>query len=301
MSAGLKTIVVATDFSADAERALQWSLALAKAHETNVVLVHAVEPTLAAVDFLQAPLHEDIRKELDRMKAAAISSGINASAEHQIGRAWQVIVSAAKAHNADLIVTGTRGRGRRMRGLLGSTADRIVRTSTVPVLVIHSNDAVPAGGVRRILVPVDFSEESALATSMAMRVLKGGGHPAKITLLHAVELLLEWPTPDMPTIAPRYWDDAERAAARQLESIAASMRTDQLQVIAKTYRGYPPDVIDSECRTSGFDMIAMGTRGKGGVERFMLGSVAERVVHHASCPVMTVRKPEADAPVRVSE
>lgn len=300
MPSGLGTIVVATDFSENADRALQWAIALARSHQASIVLVHAIEPTLAAIDFLKGPVNDEIRKRLDRAQKACSDSQVNSSVEHNLGKPWEVILAVAMKNNADLIVTGTRGRTGYKRVLLGSTADRLIRTSPLPVLVVHPQDQVPTGGIRRILVPVDFSEESSLATSMAARLLAGRKGGGEIILLHAIELLVEWPTPDMPTVMPRYWDDAEATAKRQLESIAASMRSDQLKVEVRTFRGYPPDAIDLECKSGGFDLIAMGTRGKGGLERFMLGSVAERVLHHASCPVITVRKPDADSPVRVS-
>jgi nucleotide-binding universal stress UspA family protein len=304
MPTGLNTIVVATDFSDNAGRALQWAIALGKSHQGQIVLVHAIEPTLAAVDFLEGQINEEIRKGLDRVQKTCADARVRASVEHKMGRPWQVIFEAAKKHDADLIVTGTRGRTGYKRVMLGSTADRLIRTSTIPVLVVHPNDQVPEGGLKRILAPVDFSEESSLATNMAVRLLSGDGRGAErggeIILLHAIELLVEWPTPDMPTVMPRYWDDAETTAKRQLESIAASIRNDRIAVKAKTFRGYPPDAIDLECKTGGFDLIVMGTRGKGGVERFMLGSVVERVLHHVTCPVLTVRKPDSDAPARVS-
>jgi nucleotide-binding universal stress UspA family protein len=291
MSGGLRIIAIATDFSANADRALQWGVSLAQAHQARIVLVHAIEPTLAAIDFLKGPVNEEIRKGLDRAAHVCADAGVAATVEHHMGRSWEVIVEVSKKHDADLIVTGTRGRRGYMRVLLGSTADRLIRTSDVPVLVVHPNNVVPEGGLKRILVPVDFSEESSLAMSMAVRLLSGSNRGGEIVLLHAIELLVEWPTPDMPTVMPRFWDDAEASATRQLESIAASIRNERIQVRAKVVRDYPPDAIDVECSSGTIDLIAMGTRGKGGIERFMLGSVAERVLHHVSCPELMVRKP----------
>ena len=284
--------MVATDFSDNADRALMWALSLATRHDAQLVLVHAVEPALAAVNALRRAVDDEIRRLMDQAQRTCASAGVNVKAEHKLGRPWEVIENTARTHGADLIVTGTRGRRAYKRVLLGSTADRLIRTSTIPVLVVHPTDDVPAGGLNRILVPIDFSAESLLATNMAARLLSRSGAGGAVTLLHAIELLVQWPTPDMPTVMPSYWDEAESAATRQMDSIAESLRRDGLEVKVKTFRGYPPEVIESECRGDGFDLIAMGTRGSGGVQRFMLGSVAERVLHYASCPVLTVRKHE---------
>jgi nucleotide-binding universal stress UspA family protein len=66
-------------------------------------------------------------------------------------------------------------------------------------------------------------------------------------------------------------------------------------------RGYPAAVIEEEARSRGADLVALGTCGRSGLSRLLLGSVAERVLHHAPCPVLTVRHPAAVAPVQVSE
>jgi nucleotide-binding universal stress UspA family protein len=166
--------------------------------------------------------------------------------------------------------------------------------------VVHPNDVVPARGVRTILVPVDFSEESAIATSMAVRLLEASETGGRLILLHAVELMIDWPSSDIPTALPRHWDEAEARAAQQLESIAASIRNDRVQVITKTFRGYAPDAIEREAHARSVDLIAMGTQGRGGLDRLLLGSIAERVVHHSTCPVLTVRRPDADQPIRVA-
>lgn len=303
MASVFNTIVVATDFSPNADRALAWAIALAKVGTggAHLVLVHAVEPEAAAIDLLEGPLTEAVRKGMDKAQQTVSAAGLKCSLEQHRGKPWQVIANAAKMREADLIVVGSRGRTGYKRLLLGSTTDRLIRIAPTPVFVVHPNDPVPSAdhGIKSVLVPVDFSEESSIATSVAAQVIVGNPRGGRMVLLHTIELVVEWPAPDLPTLLPRYWDDEENAAKVRLESIAASYRTSSLNVEIKTTRGYAPDAIEHECK-SGIDLVAMGTRGKGGVDRMMIGSVAERVLQHVPCPVLVVHRPGANDPIRVS-
>ena len=119
-------------------------------------------------------------------------------------------------------------------------------------------------------------------------------------LFHTLALSINYMDFNAPMSEPRYWDEAERTAARQLEAIAAPLRSPQLQVETRTLRGYPADAILTEAERIQPDLIAIGTVGRSGVKRFLMGSVAARVLDQASCPVLTVRKPDEHEPVQVS-
>ncbi len=99
----------------------------------------------------------------------------------------------------------------------------------------------------------------------------------------------------MPAPLPTYRDDTECAAGQRLETLAAALRSDRLQVEVKTLRGYPSEAILHEAEATQADLIALGTVGRSGLNRFFMGSVAQRVFHHAECPVLAVRKPDSGA------
>jgi nucleotide-binding universal stress UspA family protein len=149
-------------------------------------------------------------------------------------------------------------------------------------------------------VAVDFSDESSLATSMAARLLGGTETGSdrqrlpELILLHTIELMIEWPTPDVPDLLPRHWDDEETAAKRRLESIAAGLRSDRLSVEARTLRGYAPEVIEEQVLTTKPDLVALGTRGQSGLAQLMVGSVTASVLQHVTCPVLTTRRAKAE-------
>ena len=153
--------------------------------------------------------------------------------------------------------------------------------------------------MRTALAATDFSEEAALAISAAVRVLRGAAEPARLVLFHTVALVINYGDGVVPVTIPQYWDELERTAALQLEMLAAS-RSSRLQVDVRTFRGYPVEGILHEAEAINADLIAIGTTGHSGMSRFLMGSVAERVLHHATCPVLAVRKLDSSEPIRLS-
>ena len=296
----LERLLVATDFSEHATEALRSAIELARAHDAEILLVHAVDselPTLAAPD---DPLGRFIRQNLGALESLVRGSGVPVCAEIHLGKPWDVITKVARESTVDLIILGAQGKSRVSERFLGTTADRVIKTSSVPVLVAPKRPLSSAHDVQTILVATDFSEEAALATSMAVRLLHGCVTEGHLVLLHSVALSVKHIDADVPMPIPEYWDAAERDAAQKLQTLAASLRNDRMTVEAKTFRGYPAETILSEARNCQADLIAMGTQGRKGLDRFFMGSVAERVLHHADCPVLTVRRPEGDQPIQLS-
>ncbi|MCI0366599.1 MAG: universal stress protein [Phycisphaerales bacterium] len=298
----VRKILVGADFSDNTSNALKWATELAASLHAEIILVHAIDSDLPAIAHAREQLSQRFRDKLDALGAQLKVRGVKASSECRIGKAWQVIPLAAQEHHVDLIVLGAHGRSSMAERFLGSTAARVIKTTSIPVLTIHRGMSSKVGQnpIRTILVTTDFSEEASLATSMAARLLKASGKPSRLILLHTVALLVDHGIPDIPMPIPHYWDEAERTAAKQLETMAAGLKSDLLQVEVKTFRGYPAESILHEAQALKADLIAMGTQGRTGINRFFMGSVAERVLHHAPCPVLTVRKPDADEPIRLS-
>lgn len=293
----LATIVVATDFSDNATAALDWAIDLAKAHAARIVLVHAVETELPALTEAVRPIDTYVRQELETVRKRLTSAHVQAQTEFDRGRPWSVIAAIATTARADLIVVGAHGTSKFR--LLGTVADRLIRTTSIPVLV-HRARTDGAVGVRTVLAATDFSDEAILAMETAVGLLDGSTEPAlggaRLVLFHAVPLMsiydLDLPA-SLPMSLPTYWDDTESAAAERLETLAAALRSNRLQVEVKTFRGYPSEAIVHEAEAAQADLIALGTVGRSGLNQFFMGSVAQRVLHHAQCPVLVVRKPEA--------
>jgi nucleotide-binding universal stress UspA family protein len=285
----LRTIVVATDFSDNARVALTWAEQLARQHGGALLLVHALKPEFDQIGTSMLPQHWHVKQQLEREAEQARSGGITVDCEVGVGAAFEIVIEAARRHEADVIVVGTRGHTNWKRLLLGSTAARLVRNAPCPVFTIHPTDAGPPRPVRTVLVPTDFSEDAALAAEAATRILGVTGADRRLVLLHAYDVPFEATYLPGPLVL-RAMTAAAARPKETIEELAAKMRDSGITVDTLTCEGYPPRMILDQAKTVGADLIAMGTHGRSGMDRVFIGSTAERVVASAPCPVLTVRR-----------
>ncbi len=295
----LKTIVAATDFSKSADGAIDWAAELAAAHRAKLVVVHAFlppVPAVAAPEFVPLPPgaieadRERARRELDERVAKLAARGLEATGEVHAGMPADVLVDVIETHAANLVVAGTRGLTGVRRVFLGSKAAQLVRRSPCPVLTVHPDQAGRHRPVRSILVPTDYSDDAQLAVEEAARLLGPTGPQARIHLLHVYRLHPEVVYPWTPPHVAFRSSELVAEAMKHLEVLAEPLRKQGFAVDLHVHEGFPPDVIDETARALDVDLIAMGTHGRAGVSRLVLGSVAERVLPGAPCPVLTVHR-----------
>jgi len=292
-----QTFVVATDFSDDAACAIGWATEIARQHGARVALVHAfVADAVPAPEFVPLPpqyydqIHGDALARLEAEAAQIRAAGVAVQCELVLSHPVLGVLDVARRHGATLIVAGTRGRTGWKRVLLGSTAGRLVRDAACPVLTVHRHDTGQPRPLRTVVVPTDFSEDAALAADAAARLLCVPGDGHKLVLLHAFRVPVEAAHLPATVLLDAIRQTSEDAQA-SLDELAASLRRPGLAVEAVAREGYPPDVVLDHAAAIGADLIAMGTHGRSGVGRAVLGSTAERVVATAPCPVLTVRRP----------
>lgn len=293
-------ILVATDFSPASDAAFAHARALAGTFGARLHLLHVLpnvflravvhnpradEP--AAVDQLLARLNAEDRERLRPVPVV----------EHSDDPADE-IVSYARTREIDLIVMGTHGRHGIAHALVGSVAERVVRAAPCPVLTVREPCAA---AFTRILVPTDFSTPSDAALDCARAIAARCG--GRFHLLHILEDRPEAPPPVSELVEP---ESRERRAARLQEAtgrLAERLTSDDVTRLHATAGA----IADGAARTiidyaadHGFDLIVMGTHGRSGLSHLLLGSVAERVVRGATCPVITVRHARAGAGVPVA-
>jgi universal stress protein A len=145
--------------------------------------------------------------------------------------------------------------------------------------------------IRKILVPLDFSPSSDHALAYARALAKDFG--ASLHLLHVIEDRLmtgPWPNEvylgELPRLRKGLIDEAEQ----RLSAFASSTATTGLEVTAEVLIGGPSQAIVERAAAPDVDLIVMGTHGRTGITHFLIGSVAERVVRHAPCPVLIARE-----------
>lgn len=144
-----KTLLVPTDFGEASDRALAYAVGLAKKLGADVVVLHAFEipmvgfpdGAMVATAELTSRILEGAQAGLDRSLARHKGDGVTMRAVVRQGDAWRSVLDAAAEFSAGMIVMGTHGRRGLPRALIGSVAEKIVRTATVPVLTVHAGDA----------------------------------------------------------------------------------------------------------------------------------------------------------------
>jgi nucleotide-binding universal stress UspA family protein len=147
----------------------------------------------------------------------------------------------------------------------------------------------------KILCPTDFSDPARAAVQMAHHLALQ--NKAKLVLMHAVDRLPVMPPPTVGTASPafdvpRYQSALRDSASRQLDELAAGLESVDVALETHVVEGPPADEILEYAEQEDFDLIVIATHGRTGVRRFLFGSVAEKVVRSAPCPVLTIRQRE---------
>jgi nucleotide-binding universal stress UspA family protein/YHS domain-containing protein len=272
-------VLVPYDGAELAEQAAVIAIELLAQHRIELILLRVIGDSR----------HEDRAVEsLQAVSERLATSPATVSAVLAIGRTDEEIIRCADQHGVELIAMSTHGRPMLARMLVGSVTDRVIRTSPVPVLVIHpptmSVDLLspPAGRRLRVLAPLDGSRFAEEAATMAVGLLR----PSLIDLtLAAIQSnpALEIGIDDVPV--REYLD---RAAAR--------LRAHDVPVSELFDIGDPAEQIGRTAVEGGYDLVVMSTHGRGTLSRMLLGSVTDRVVRTSEVPVLVIQPQSMETP-----
>jgi len=286
-------ILCPIDFSPGSQQAMRVATALATAAGAELVLAHStyVPPLAFAGDYtFPAPviqdLSDDAKRRLDDAVREVTALGAKRVSSRLLdGLPWTMLVAELDDPGYDLVVIGTHGRTGLSRILLGSVAEKIVRHAPCSVLVVRPDGEVKA--FSRVLCPIDFNEPSHQAVELAASMTAPGG--SGITLLHVVDVPVAYS--GEPAVAG-FVRDLDKHASALLDTWAAQLRTKTTAAVSTRSRiGHPGaqtlEVLEHE---PAFDLVVVGSHGRTGLSRALLGSVAEKIVRHAKCPVLVARK-----------
>lgn len=289
-----RNILVPVDGSKLSERALVLAVPLADQHHAKLTLVTVNEPIEELILGGGAPVRDpaldlELRKErgtyLKRL-AKRVSRRTESAVETVTleGRVVPALAEYAAVHDVDLIVMCTHGRGGFQRLWLGSVADGLSRRSAVPVLLARGGRGPGSRMIhdplfRRILVPLDGSPRAEAALHAAAAMV--GDAKSVITLGHVVH-------PMSLTVAVHLAPEREReVAGTYLEPLAAKVRTERLSVDTDTRSSTNvTKAILEMADENDADLVAITSQGMSGIERFVVGSVADKLIRTARVPVM---------------
>jgi nucleotide-binding universal stress UspA family protein len=300
----IDNVLVPIDFSAPSMEAVEFALSLLKLFGANLHLVHVFQGDYPLASMTAMPL---IVPELEigsrvrgQLKDVAKKFRIELRREniHALkGRPFHEICDLARKSDIDLIVISTRGNTGLKHLILGSTAERVVRYSPCPVLVVRrraetkkgSREAGPprTPAFRKIFVPIDFSECSMKGLAYAKTLAQRFG--STLVLFHSVHVEYyvsndEYARYDFPLLMQQ----CEGAAREQMSELVRKTDWEGIKVETELEIGHAGERICDCAQDRQADLIVTSTHGTIGLKHILVGSTAEYVVRHAQCPVLVV-------------
>jgi nucleotide-binding universal stress UspA family protein len=294
----LKKILVTTDFSKFSMAGVRYAAWLAEKLGASLGLAHVVEPAptfggveasaLARNDLEVVELAE---RQISKLAHRLSKKGSLVRSFVRYGKAFNEIARLARAREVDVIIMATHGYTGLKRILLGSTTERVVRHAPCPVLTIPSRPKAelhrsPGMRLRKIIVPIDFSQTSAQALPYAAALAET--FTAEIILLHVIEPM-SIPV-DSGYMPPQIQPEDKNVAQQHLLDLSREVFEDNVRVRVLVRKGLPFRETTEAAKSLDADMIVLTTHGYTGLAHVLLGSTAERVVRHADCAVLVVRE-----------
>lgn len=291
-------LLVGTDFSVASQAAVERALQLACGWSARLTLQHVVSSSFwddvistaasaAGVDTPAPAAAEAAAAEALRRRATEIeaASGVRCDVAVSTGRAAGALAHAAESAGADLLVIGAHGAHPVRDLLVGTTAQKLLRISPCPVLVVRRK---PTAEYRTVLAPTDFSAPSRAALQTCIGLLP----QATVHVAHAFELpyegLARYASVDPDTLV-RYQREARARLHETLRNFADEVGVAPGRRVLHVAHGYAPKCIDQWIETTGADLVVIAAHGKSELEATFLGSVSLHTVMAAHCDVLLLR------------
>lgn len=284
-------ILIAVDWSDETFAAVQ---AVGRMYcPDEVALIHAVDVTPfespVFAPHIAKAAYADVRdamvqsgEQLLEQTAALAPAGVKSTRRLcELGSPADVILDAARTAAADLLVLGTRSRGKIAELLLGSVSHRVLLHAPCSTLLVKK----PLKSLSRALVAIEGPDDAAQVRDWLL------GHPFRqrldLTVLHVLPNL-HFGDPATELSYASWVEQTEKAAHGLLDELKASLQGNQYSVTTTVTAGFPAQAIAEASQAC--DLVIVASHGRTGLSRFLLGSVSHAVVHRVACPILVVRK-----------
>ncbi|MBX0296120.1 universal stress protein [Haloarcula nitratireducens] len=286
-------LLVPTDGSTVAEAAGNTAIRFARQFDAALHVIHVLES-----DEVPAASDDDAAREFDgrseevtsTIAEMAIDAGVDVQTASLDEResVHDTILEYADEHEIDCIVMGTHGRTGLDRFILGSVAELTLREATIPVLTVHE-DTVVESAFDSFLVPTDGSSCATTAADHAIDLARWTD--GTLHVINVVDISAVWGGANVATIL----DALDEAGEQTLNDVRARAKAADVTAIeGAVLDGIPYRAIVEYVEENDVDCIVMGTHGRTGLDRYLLGSVTERVIRLTDVPVLTVRERATD-------
>lgn len=284
-----KRILACLDGSTESFNAYENALRFAKSINGSVIaltviplgagLSSALSLFLGMKDFFR----RTGEKILKKAKEIALEEGVKIKPLIEEGEPFQKIVDIIYAEDIDLVFLGKSGKSGLARGILGSTAQRVIGTSPVDVIVIPKDGSLK---FNKVLVPIDGSPFSERAAHRALELAKH--FKSNIRLLYVVEPIIT-ELYEVPGDLYKLMEALKFSAEEFVRRLKENFKREEVECSTSVIEGAPVEMILEVAQKEEINLIVMGSHGKTGLKRLLLGSVTERVINFGNLPVLVVK------------
>lgn len=283
----LKRILVATDFSETSKNVVDNAIAMAKVFKSEIVLIYVL-PEDAGSDKANELLEEFAMRELQSVTARINDEGIETLEPIlEKGDFSEKIIKASTRLNVNIIFAGAGEIEEDHIAKLGSNAEKIIMKSSKPVFIVKNDKPL---SINRILCPVDFSIES--KKSLKNAITLAHKFDASLVILNVFEVSHLFPIKNSIKLN-NHLEYMRKSSERSLENFLKNAALSGLDVTKKVAAGKPSKEILDAIKEHDIDFLMMGTTGKSGISKILMGSVTDKVIREVPCSFITMKREDA--------
>lgn len=279
----LERILLATDFSNSAVTLFEYAIGLAKTFQSQIILVHVL-PEDITNEKAKLLLRQAAVKQLNEIREKMISEGVKTGEPIlEVGCPYDKIINVAESVNANVILIGSGEKPKNDCFQLGDMAYKIIRKSNKPVWVVKQGERL---NIKNVICPVDFSPESKRALKNTITIARKFN--IKLNILSAFVTYRS-----RSTKIDIDWDKENRRErfehVRKFNLFLKDFNLTDLDWKGEIINGYPATEIINAISKYKSELLIMGTTGKSGLSRLMMGSVTENVIRKVPCSFITLK------------
>ena len=279
-----KRILVAFDGSESSRNALRQAIKLARLEKSWVKVVSVVpsyegELELIGVKDIESAIKGPAKRLLEEAKSIAADEGVSLITNMEKGEAYERIVEVAESENCDLIVMGRKGHGRIEKALVGCVTERVIGHTQRDVLVVPNGTTL---GMDGILLATDGSKYSEAAAAKAIDFAKSYG--SSLAIVSVVDV-----TDEFQTEAPEIMEKLVKDSGKIVQEASDKAKTSGIDARTYVKEGEAYSIITGLAAERGAELIVMGSHGRKGLSRLLMGSVTEKVIGYSCTPVLVVK------------
>lgn len=281
----LKSILLAIDFSKSSENVLKNSVKFAKKFQSKITLIHILPDDLGNEN-VKLLLNKAVIAQLEDLNGRIKNEGVAVGQpilEH--GNYCDKIIFASENINANLIIVGSGHKSKDDAFQLGTTAERIIRKSNKPIFVIKNNQSLD---IQNIICPVDFSKESGCALNNAIIIARLFN--ANLVILSVYSLFKQ---PFAKLEAAKINEQRKIDHTKEFNKFLKAFNLMDVNAKNEIRGGDPALEILRAIKSYKSDLLIMGTTGKSGISKILMGSVTEKVIRQVLCSFITLKNEEA--------